>query len=194
MMYNDKKMAGALIIFASAQFLMLLVVAEALYPGFDISKNYISELGIAVGPSAPVFNSAVFIFGLALVACAYFVHRVFRYRLLLIFLVLTGVGAMCVGVFNMHHVVPHSIAALIAFIFGPLSAIISHKLQEPPLSYASVVLGGLSLVALLLFMVCARFGGCACLGIGRGGLEHMIVYPTMLWAIGFGGSLIGSKS
>lgn len=192
MVYNDKKMAGALIIFASVQFLMLLVVAEASYPGFSISKNFISDLG--VGPSAPIFNASVFICGLTLAASAYFVHRVFRYRLLLIFLVLTGVGAMGVGLFTEHHIVPHSIAALIAFFFGPLSAIVSHKLQEPPLSYFSAVLGGLSLVALLLFMVNARSGDCACLGIGLGGLEHMIVYPTLLWGIGFGGSLIGSKS
>lgn len=193
MAYDNKKMAGALVIFATVQFLLFLVIAEALYPGFSISKNYISDLG--VGPSALIFNASVFLCGLTLVASAYFFHRVFRYRLLLIFLVLTGVGAMGVGLFTEHHIVPHSIAALIAFFFGPLSAIASYKLQEPPLSYFSVVMGGLSLVALVIFIICVRGGECVCQGtIGCGGIEHMIVYPILLWGIGFGGSLIGSKS
>jgi len=197
MTYDNKKVAGALVIFGVVQFLLLLVVAEALYPGFSISKNVISDLG--VGSTALIFNSSVFLCGLTLVAGAYFVHRVFKYRLLFIFLVLAGAGAMGVGLFPMNHLVPHGIAATIAFFFGSLSAIVSYKLQKSPLSYFSIVLGGLSLVALGLFIVCLRCtlsGGhvCpACLGLGPGGLEHLIVYPTLLWGIGFGGYLIGSS-
>ena len=197
MTYDNKKVAGALVIFGAVQFLLLLVVAEALYPDFSISKNVISDLG--VGSTAFIFNSSVFLCGLTLVAGAYFVHRVFKYRLLFIFLVLAGVGAMGVGLFPMNHRVPHGIAATIAFFFGSLSAIVSYKLQKSPLSYFSVVLGGLSLVALVLFIVCLRCilsGGhvCpACLGLGPGGIEHLIVYPTLLWGIGFGGYLIGSS-
>lgn len=198
MTYDNKKVAGALVIFGVVQFLLLLIVAESLYPNFSISKNVISNLG--GGKTALIFNSSVFLFGLTLVAGAYFIHRVFKYRLLFIFLVLAGIGAMGVGLFTMYnHRVLHSIAALIAFFFGSLSAIVSYKLQKSPLSYFSVVLGGLSLVALVLFIVCLRctLGGShvcpACLGLGPGGIEHLIVYPTLLWGIGFGGYLIGSS-
>lgn len=197
MTYDNKKVAGALVIFGVVQFLLLLIVAESLYPDFSIAENVISDLG--VGSTALLFNSSVFLCGLTLVAGAYFVHRVFKYRLLFIFLVLTGVGAMGVGLFPMNHLVPHSTAATIAFFFGSLSAIVSYKLQKSPLSYFSVVLGGLSLAALVLFIFCLRctLGGghacSACLGLGPGGIEHLIVYPTLLWGISFGGYLIGSS-
>ena len=29
------------------------------------------------------------------------------------------------------------------------------------------------------------------LGLGKGGMERMIAYPALLWAVGFGGYLIG---
>lgn len=186
MVYDNKKKAGALVIFASVQFLLFLVITEALRPDFSIHSNYISDLG--VGPHAIIFNVSVFLFGLTMVVGAYFVHRVFNYRLLFIFLVLAGVGAMGVGLFPEDHLVPHSIAALIAFFFGPLSAIVSYKVQEHPFSYISVMLGVLSLVALVLLVATVH------LGLGPGGMERMVAYPTLLWGIGFGGSLIGSKS
>jgi hypothetical protein len=31
------------------------------------------------------------------------------------------------------------------------------------------------------------------LGIGRGGIERMIVFPVLMWALGFGGFMMGSK-
>jgi hypothetical protein len=30
------------------------------------------------------------------------------------------------------------------------------------------------------------------LGIGRGGMERMIAYPSLVWALGFGGFMIDS--
>ena len=63
----------------------------------------------------------------------------------------------------------------------------SYKLQKSPLSYLAVVLGLLSLISLALF------GLGIYLGLGAGGMERMIAYPTLLWALGFGGHLIGSS-
>jgi hypothetical protein len=45
MKYAHSKVAGALIFVGSAQFIVALTVAEALYPGYSISQNYISDLG-----------------------------------------------------------------------------------------------------------------------------------------------------
>ena len=185
MVYDNKKKAGALVIFACVQFLLFLVIAQALRPDFSIHHNYISDLG--VGPYAYIFNVSVFLLGLAMVAAAYFVHRAYNYRLLFILLVITGIGAMGVGLFPEDHIVPHSIAALIAFFFWPLSAIVSYKIVEPPFSYCSVMLGVLSLVALVLFVATVY------LGLGPGGMERLIAYPTILWGVGFGGSLISSQ-
>jgi hypothetical protein len=64
----------------------------------------------------------------------------------------------------------------------------SYKLQKPPFSYFSVILGVVMLLALVLF-ASGTF-----LGLGKGGMERMIAYPALLWAIGFGGHLISYSS
>jgi hypothetical membrane protein len=51
--------SGALFFIAATQFVLCLIIAEALYPGYSVSNNYISDLG--VGPSAIVFNASVFL-------------------------------------------------------------------------------------------------------------------------------------
>lgn len=183
MKYDDRKMAGTLIFIGSVQFLLGLVIAEALYPDYSVSENYISDLG--VGTTSLIFNSSVFLLGVITVAGAYFIQRAFNSRLLSVLFALTGLGAMGVGLFPENFGIMHGIASLITFVFGGLSAIMSYRLQKPHLSYLSVLLGALSLVALALF------GSSIYLGLGEGGMERMIAYPTLLWAIGFGSYLIG---
>lgn len=183
MTLDNRKVAGALLIFASIQFLLILVVVEALYPDYGVSKNYISDLG--VGPTALLFNGSVFLLGVIAVVGVYFVHHVFGFKLFSVFLILTGIGAMGVGLFPEDAGLVHAIAALITFLFGGLSAIVSCKLLNFPLSYFSVVLGVMSLAALALF-ISGTF-----LGLGPGGMERMIAHPALLWAVAFGGSLIG---
>ena len=183
MKYDNRKVVGALLFIASVQCVLGIIIAEALYPGYSTSENYISDLG--VGPSALIFNSSVFLLGVFAVAGAYFIQRAFGSRLFSVLLILTGVGAMGVGLFPENFGIIHGIASLITFLFGGLSAIMSYKLQKPPLSYFSVLLGALSLVALVLFISGTY------LGLGKGGMERMIAYPTLLWGVGFGSHLIG---
>lgn len=183
MKYDNGKVGGTLLFIGGAQFLLFLVIAEALYPDYSVSVNYISDLG--VGPVSLIFNSSVFLLGIMVVAGAYFVQRALGYRLLFILMTLAGLGGMGVGLFPETVIIIHLIASLIAFLFGGLSAIVSCKLQKPPLSYLSILLGVLSLVALVLS--CAN----VFLGLGKGGMERMIVYPVLLWMVGFGGYLIG---
>jgi hypothetical membrane protein len=182
MVCDNRKTAGALFFLASVQFVLLMIIAEALYPDYSVCKNYISDLG--VGSTAPIFNSSVFLLGAFTVAGTYFVQRAFHFRTFSVLLILTGVGAMGVGLFPEDIKVIHSIAALITFLFGGLSAIMSYKLLKSPLSYFSVLLGALSLVALALFIAGID------LGLGMGGMERMIAYPALLWAVGLGGSLM----
>jgi len=183
MKYDDRKVAGALLLVGSVQFLLVLVITEALYPGYSVSGNYISDLG--VGTTSLLFNSSVFLLGVVAVAGVYFIQRAFGSKLFSMLLLLTGVGAMGVGLFPETVEGVHGVASLIAFLFGGLSTIMSYKLQKPPLSYASVLLGALSLVALALF------GSGTYLGLGKGGMERMIAYPSLLWAVGFGSRLMG---
>jgi hypothetical membrane protein len=182
MKYDNGKVAGALFFVGSVQCLLGLVIAESLYPDYSVSENYISDLG--VGTTSLIFNSSVFLLGVITIAGAYFLQRAFDSKTLFVLLTLTGLGAMGVGLFPETAGAIHGIASLITFLFGGLSAIMSYKLQKPPLSYFSILLGALSLMALVLF------GSSTYLGLGKGGMERMIAYPALLWAVGFGSHLI----
>ena len=181
MKYDYRKVAGALLFIASVQCVLGIITAEALYPGYSTTQNYISDLG--VGPSALIFNSSVFLLGAIVIVDVYLTHHVLGSRLLSVFLVLMGVGAMGVGLFPENFAIIHRIASLFVFLFGALSAIVSYRMQKPPFSYLSLLLGALSLMALLLF------GSGTYLGLGKGGMERMIAYPALLWCVGFGGYL-----
>lgn len=179
---DDTKVAGTLLFLGAVQFLIVLVVAEALYPNYSVSLNYISDLG--VGSTALIFNSSVFLLGLLVVAGAYFIREAFKSNFLFITLILTGIGAMMVGLFPETAGVMHTIASLITFLFGGLAAIVSYRVEKPPFSYLSVVLGAMGLVGLGLF----ASGNYLSLGVG--GMERMIAHPVLLWAVGFGGHLV----
>jgi len=191
MAYSSGKVAGALFFIAVTQFVLGLMVSEALYSGYSISDNYISDLG--VGPSSMIFNSSVFLLGLLLIIGTYFLQRAFKaFEALKVLLVLTAIGAMGVGIFTEDFPAIHSVVSLIAFLFGGLSAIFSvicsyvHKFElvKMPFSAISVILGLMSLGALVLLVAGMD------LGLGVGGMERMIVYPLLMWGAGFGGHLI----
>ena len=80
MAYSSGKVAGALVFIAVTQFVLGVIVSEALYPDYSVSENYISDLG--VGPSSMIFNSSIILLGLLLVIGAYFLHRAFNFTLL----------------------------------------------------------------------------------------------------------------
>jgi hypothetical membrane protein len=182
MTYAAAKVAGALFFVAASQFVIGLVVAEALYPDYSVSANYISDLG--VGPSSNIFNSSVFLMGLLLMVGAYFLQRAYSFTTLTFLLALTAIGAMGVGVFTEDSGSIHSAVSLIAFLFGGLSCIASYRLLKQPLSIIAVILGLMGLGALGLFI------GQINLGLDVGGMERMIVYPLLMWGAGFGGHLI----
>jgi hypothetical membrane protein len=186
MKYSNEKVAGVLLFVGTVQFLLALIVAEAMYAGYSISENYISDLG--VGPSAVIFNSSVFFLGLMIVIGAYFIWRGVNSKLLFVFLVLAGLGAMGVGLFTEDAGAIHSVVSLITFLFGGLSAIASYRLQRMPMSLFAVFLGLMTFAALVLF-ISGSYSSVYYLGLDKGGMERMIVYPVLLWGVAFGGHL-----
>ena len=195
MKYSDAKVAGALIFVASAQFIVALIVAEAFYPGYSVAQNYISDLGATcratcqiVQPTSTIFNSSVTLLGLLVIVASYFVQRGFRSRVFTVLVVMTGLGAAGVGVFPETAGVIHQVVSLITFVFAGLSAIASYRVQKAPSSYFSILLGVIALVAL------ASYVSNVFLGLGPGGMERMIVYPALIWAVGFSASLMASST
>lgn len=176
--------AGILIFMESVQFIIAMLIAEAIYLGYSVSRNYIGDLG--VGLAAGIFNPSVSLLGLTGILAAYFIQRAFRKPIVTALLGIAGAGAG-VGIFPETTGLIHPIVSLVTFLFGGLSAIAAYGLEKRPLSYLSIALGALSLVALFLC------GTGTYLELGHGGMERMVAYPILLWAVGFGAQLIASS-
>ncbi|MGC8970235.1 MAG: DUF998 domain-containing protein [Conexivisphaera sp.] len=180
---NRARIAGYLASFGTLQFLISMIISESLYPGYSVHSNYISDLG--VGSTAGIFNASIVAFGaLVLVAGALLLAEL---RMpFAVAMILAGIGAAGVGIFpeGSPHLL-HTIFSLITFLFGGLTAIFSYRVQPRGLAAISVALGAASLVALVLY-VDQWYAG-----LGPGGMERMIAYPILLWALVFGGYLIG---
>ena|SRR5205823_4114292 len=181
---DDRQMAGLCLFAGAVQFSIGMIIAEAVDPRYSVSENYISDLGVRAG--AFVFNSSIIVLGLAIVATSWFAFRAFKDRILTSVFLLAGIGAVGVGVFNEAFPLLHTLFSFIAFFFAALSAIAAFRILRAPFSYLSVLIGVGSLAALGLF------GSKSNLGLGVGGMERMIVYPVLTWAIGSGGYLLGT--
>jgi len=93
--------------------------------------------------------------------------------------------------------VPHEIFSLVTFLFAGLSAIASYSLQKKPLGYLSVILGVLTIASLILAVSSSQtlLAGArgTYLAFGAGGIERLIFYPAILWAISFGSHLMATE-
>lgn len=183
-MYS-KRIAGLLSFVGASQFLIFMLTCETLYPGYSISENMISDLG--VGSTAAIFNSSIIALGLMIVFSAIAFHSFHKNYYFTFLLILTGMGAVGVGLFPENLSPYHEIFADITFLFGGLSEIFSFALIRFPMSVVVIILGGLTLASSVLFVLEIY------LGLGPGGMERMIVYPVILWAVGFGGYLMASE-
>ena len=194
-------MAGMLFFIAATQFVLGFTIAEALYPGYSVSDQYISDLGI--GPSSIIFNSSIFLLGLLLLIGTYFLRHISNFKTVNMLLLLMAIGAMGVGVFTKDYRTAHGAVASMAFFFSGLSAISSFKVLKKPLSLISIVLGAMTLGALALFSMGMVTSGSLTsdvaydssfyLGLGPGGMEHMILYPALMWLAGFSWHLITQR-
>jgi len=188
--------AGALLFSAGVVILLGIITAETLYPGYNTSINQISDLGatrppnsIILQPSAGIFDSAMIISGLLIALAACSLRRALRNLSIFILLAILGLGVAGVGIFNGSYGNLHGIIALITFVSGGLSAIVTFKVVRPPFSYFSAALGAVSLLTLSLYYLLGESSPFSILGMG--GVERWIAYPIVLWVLGFGGYLMG---
>lgn len=87
------KIAGVLLIVGAIQFMLGVVIAESQYPGYNTSKNTLSDMSgscpsvdtanplqcinsVILQPSATIFNTIVFIIGLTAAVSAYFLSLI----------------------------------------------------------------------------------------------------------------------
>jgi hypothetical membrane protein len=194
---NSLKLAGSLIFFAGIQWLMTVLAAETLFPGYSIMANDLSDLASTVPPnvsviqpSAMLFNATTFIFGMLIIASAFLIHRVCKKRLFTVLFALSGLAAMAVGIFPGDTGTIHGLVALAWFVTAPLSAIVAFRFLKKPFAYFSVIIG----VFALIVLISVFFAGQSSLFVifGRGGEERMLVYPIVLWMMAFAGYLMNT--
>ncbi len=194
MALSNASKAGVSIFLGSAQFSIFLVLAEILFPNYNVSTNYISDLGAfcpstgpcVIEPSADVFNGSIILLGLLILLGAYYLQRAFHSTPTAAIVALAGVGAIGVGLFPETTGIWHSVFSLIVFLFAGLAAVLTYRYQKRPMSYFSIALGVITLAALVLFI------GKVYLGLGAGGMERIVVYPVLIWSLGFGGHMMST--
>jgi hypothetical membrane protein len=187
------KRAGALLLVGTVQFLFCFILAEIYYPGYDVSSNRISDLGATcnggvckfVQPSSAIFNSSIVLLGVSAFLGSYFLWKGYGSKALPLFIALSGIGAAGVGVFNESYGSIHALFSALAFVAGGTQAILVSRVARAPVSYFSAAAGIIALTAFLLY------ASSAYLGLGAGGMERMIAYPTLFASVGFGGYLLG---
>ncbi|MDG6908000.1 MAG: DUF998 domain-containing protein [Nitrososphaerota archaeon] len=184
---SDLKTAGSLFLIAGSLFYFLNMAAESIYPKYSDGVNALSDLGAYHAPTALLWDTMLFTFGVIFVASTYLYLRNTGNRLMLITFMLSGFGAVVVSLVPENSVATvHLIGAEVAFLFGGISAILTSRVTKPPFRYITLGLGIITLVADMLFI------GKDFLGLGEGGMERMIVYPEIAFLIALGGYLLNS--
>lgn len=186
------KRAGTILFVGVGQFVFLFALAEIYYPGYDVSSNFISDLGATckagvckfVQPSSDIFNASVALLGLMLLFAAYYLWKGSGSKALPLFAALAGVGALGVGVFNESYGGVHVFFSALTFVSAGIQAILVFKVAKAPYSYFSAVTGIITLAATVFYATDTY------LGLGQGGMERMVVYPVLIGGLAFGGYLM----
>ncbi len=188
-----QKIAGLLLVISGIQFMLLVSIAETLYPGYNTAKYDLSSLAdLPVHePSATIFNITVFVAGLLVLIAAYLIYKEYGSKIFPAFLGLLGIGAMGVGIFPGYTGGAHVIFAMTSFIFGSLALLTSFTiLRDSLLKYVLIVLGAIAFIDILLVIILQEANPFMAFGVG--GTERLIVYPVILGVIALGGYLMGS--
>ena len=190
--------AGAVLFLAGGLALLGIITAEVLYPGYTTLQE-ISDLGatrppnsVVHQPSATVFDATMLACGALVLVATAFVHRAYGRRDLTVPLGLFGLGVLGVGVFPGNRAPWHGLFALLTFVAGGVSVLLSARVVTAPFRYLCVAFGAMSLAALASALLLGESNPLLFLGLG--GVERWVVYPILLWLTGFGGYLLGDAS
>jgi hypothetical membrane protein len=177
--------SGLLLLVGSVQFFFGLLVAEAIYPSYQ-GWQTISDLGVASSSptAAIIFNSSLVLEGVLVVLAAFCPYGAYHRIVVSMFFGLGGIGAVGGALFPEDVHPTHLEISVFSFLIAGLTPFIALKVQRKPFSYVSVLLGAISFTAALLLSQNYTFG------LAYGTMERFVAYPTLLWAIAFGGYLM----
>jgi hypothetical membrane protein len=181
---TDRRNLGTVLLVGCLLQFFGMQIAEYVYPGYSVSQNYISDLGVDVLASALLFNVTLFIFGACVVFVFYKMRQQGMDNLLCLLLILAGVGAILVSIFNEHTIgAIHYTGAVMAFCLTAVAAIRSNMtiFKGTKLGKVCVALGIVGLAAAIGKVALVNVNDY--LGIGKGGMERMMYYPAILFAL-----------
>jgi hypothetical membrane protein len=203
---NPTKIAGVLFSFGGLLFILLTTASESLYPNFSVLDNAFSDMAAVGTRTFPIEEAAILGFALTWIVGAYLLYRGTGKKGFTIVNSLAGSGFLLAGLSPENlSITIHSIGALLAFPFGAAAVFLSYRIIQTSFKYFSIGLGSLSVAAILITFLGQRIvgpcGTCvgktpgyvqslAQLGLGLGGWEAMIIYPLLIWLIGFGSYLM----
>jgi len=193
--FRNKVWAGALLFFGSTLWLLVEIVLESYQPGYVGSIHYVSSLGSGI--TALPYNLSLILFGSCIIIASLFLQRAFEEKFFSLTLLITGIFVTGVGVFPETMPPMHGLFTGFTFIFAGLSAIFSYKILDNPFSYLSILIGILSIAFLFIFfpyLGLARESTETFIGLGKGTMERIIIYPVMFWIICFSGHLLRSDN
>jgi hypothetical membrane protein len=104
-----------------------------------------------------LWNGSIVLFGLLVIAGAYFALKVFKNIPFSALLVLAGIGMIGFGATQYGSTASDAFAAMSYFFFA-IAAIWSSKMEKKPFSYISIILGAMALVALVIWASGFDFG------------------------------------
>jgi len=193
--FENDTASGFCFLIGGIQWFLGILAAESWYDGYSSRIDYVSDLG--TGPTALIYNVSVFLFGVFVLLGTIFFYRTHKKRLFPSLFVICSIGIMGVGVFPANLQPMHSVATLLAILFGAFAAVASSTQQAKPMSVISVVLGLMSFILAMVFIpyLGLPYGSTETfLGMGKGSLERWAINPILAWIIAFGGYLMGTSN
>jgi len=192
MRLSDLNYAGTLLFLAGFIALMGIITGEIFYPsGYSTGNSEISDLGstrppetLIYQPSAAIFNGTMILTGILVLAGAFFAYRAGWELWSSLLLALVGTGILGVGIFPGNVGTLHGLSAMLTFIGGGIAAVMSARSLYGPFRFIAVLLGCITLLALLSLGVLIPL-------LGDGGAERWIAYPIIFWLTGLGGYFLG---
>jgi hypothetical membrane protein len=201
------KAAGALAFAGATQWVLLVIVAQSRYPGYNTQQNYLSDLGatchrgvdlapcVIIGSAALIWNTTLVLLGLLSLASAVLMFSATGRRAFSILFGIWGLGALIAGLVPETLLSVHELGSLVAFLCGGIAAVLAFWLIPAPLKYFSLVLGVLALVTLIPLTFDGPFYRWNDLfGLGLGGTERMVVYPIIIWELALGAFLMSGAA
>src|SRR5579872_2543410 len=124
---SERRKGGLLLFISGMEFLFAMMIGEAVYPGYSVHSNVISDLGATQASTFWFYEPAILGWGLLWLLGAYFLLRNQWRRRLLALNLLPGIGILIVGLAPENiSVAFHSIGTVIAVFSAAIAAIISY--------------------------------------------------------------------